>query len=287
MAGSKEIKRRIVSVKNTRQITKAMKMVSAAKLRRAQEAVQSARPYANKLREVIANLAARTSEDAHPMLANPKEVKKVLFYVFTSDRGLCGSFNSALIRAAKLAIQQKRSEGITVDVIAIGKKGRDAFRRDQGFQKAFIDITGRLNYDDVQTIAGELSESFMSGTYDEVHSVYNKFVTVLTQVPTAVRVLPIEATPNDGSDEEALGYLYEPSEEQLLAELLPKNVEVQVNAMLLNSMASEQASRMTAMDSATNNASEMLRKLSLKYNRARQAAITTELSEIIAGAGAL
>lgn len=287
MSGAKEIKRRIASVKNTRQITKAMKMVSAAKLRRAQEAVTSARPYADKMSEVIANLAARASgDDVHPMLSGRETVRKIAVYVITSDRGLCGGFNSGVVRAAKAFVRDKRAEGLEVDIYTIGKKGRDQLRRDPGFCKSYVDVSNRYRYDDIKDLVAELNQNYMDEAYDEVHAIFNKFVSVLTQEPTLTQLLPVvPSEPAEG--EELLDYMYEPSEQVLLERMLPKNVEVQLHTMMLDSVASEHAARMTAMDSATSNASDMIDRLTLMYNRARQAAITKELSEIVGGAEAL
>lgn len=291
MSGFKEIKRRINSVKSTRQITKAMKMVSAAKLRKAQDAITNARPYATKMQDVIDSLSWRVSSDAHPMLRQAESVKKIAVYVITSDRGLCGSFNGSVIRTAKNFVRDRRAAGQEVDIYALGKKARDLFRRDQGFQKAYTDISQSYQFELLRPIINELTEKFIDGEYDEVHVIFNRFVSALTQQPITHRLLPLSPAdePDNVPVEESqrLDYTYEPQDELLLAQLLPKHVEVQVHTMMLDSVASEHAARMTAMDSATNNASEMIDKLTLLYNRARQAAITTELTEIIAGAEAL
>ncbi|MBB5021089.1 ATP synthase F1 subunit gamma [Desulfurispira natronophila] len=291
MSGFKDIKRRINSVKSTRQITKAMKMVAAAKLRKAQDAITNARPYASKMQDVVDSLGWRVSNDAHPMLRNCDEVKKVALYVVSSDRGLCGGFNGALFRTVRIFAKQKRAEGIEVHIYAVGKKARDIFRRDEGFQKAYTDISQIYQFDLLRPIIEELNENFMDQHYDEVHVAFNQFVSALTQEPMTRRLLPLsqDEMPDDRPIEDAqrLDYTYEPNDEKLLAQLLPKHVEVQMHTMMLDSVASEHAARMTAMDAATNNASDMIEKLTLQYNRARQAAITTELTEIIAGAEAL
>jgi len=280
MASLKSIKKRISSVKNTRQITKAMKMVSAAKLRRAQESVVAARPYALKISEVLKTLSSQVKNDMHPLL-KAGENKKLLLLIITSDRGLCGGFNTNLCKAGERYLKEVVEEYESVKLMAIGRKGFDYFKRK-------YDVTANYSipkpvYGEAKEVAQVIIDGFVSGEYDRVVMLYNSFRTVMSQDITFQNLLPIET---DQSVEEELmpaEFIYEPSVETLLSELLPKNIEVQIFKAMLESVAGEHGARMTAMDSASKNASEMIGKLTLQYNRARQAAITTELMEIISG----
>lgn len=287
MPNLKDIKRRIKSVKNTRQITKAMKMVSAAKLKRAQDEITAARPYAEKMLELINSLASKASSDSHPLLENRGNARVGLI-LFTSDRGLCGGFNSQLLRTAERFIRENKSS--EVSLYLVGKRGGEYFKR-RSFKilNARAIGGGRPGYGTAVEIANDVVASYMNGDLDEVHIVFSEFKSAMTQTPVTQKLLPVSAAVNadkkeDGSQGE---YLYEPSEGAVLASLLPKYVEVQAFRALLETSASEHGARMTSMDSASKNAGSMIGGLTLVYNRLRQAAITRELMEIIGGAEAL
>ena len=281
MANLKSIKKRIVSVKNTRQITAAMKMVSAAKLRRAQENVVAARPYAGKLAEVLERLAQSQEADPSPLMVQ-RDTRRALLVVVTSDRGLCGGFNANLSKAAERFIKERSGEFKELSLMTIGRKGYEFLRNRHTVRKHHGNIFSTLSYQTAALIAGEIIEGYLAEEYDEVYVIYNAFKSVMTQDITLEQLLPV--TPKAGaSEEQATEYIYEPSKAALLDELLPKHIEVQIFKSLLESLASEHGARMTAMDSASKNATEMIGKLTLIYNRARQAAITTELMEIISG----
>jgi F-type H+-transporting ATPase subunit gamma len=281
MPSLKSIKKRITSVKNTRQITKAMKMVSAAKLRRAQENVVAARPYAGKLAEVLQKLASNQEADSHPLLAS-REIDKVLLIVVTSDRGLCGGFNANICKAAERFVKEHRNEYGEITVMTVGRKGHEFLRNRQKVVKNYSNIFGNLNYQTAALLAQEVIQGYLAEEYDKVYILFNAFKSVMTQEITLEQLLPV--APPEQVEETPTQYIYEPSQGALLDELLPKNIEVQMFRALLESLASEHGARMTAMDSASKNASEMIGKLTLIYNRARQAAITKELMEIISGA---
>jgi F-type H+-transporting ATPase subunit gamma len=281
MANLKSIKKRIVSVKNTRQITKAMKMVSAAKLRRAQENVVAARPYAGKLAEVLERLAQTQEADPSPLMVK-RDTGRALLVVVTSDRGLCGGFNANLSKAAERFIKERKGDFKEMSLMTIGRKGYEFLRNRHTVRKHHGNIFSTLSYQTAALIAAELVEGYLADEYDEVFVIYNAFKSVMTQDITLEQLLPI--VPKAGASEEVgTEYIYEPSKAALLDELLPKHIEVQVFKSLLESVASEHGARMTAMDAASKNATEMIGKLTLIYNRARQAAITTELMEIISG----
>ena len=286
MANLKEIRKRIQSVRNTQQITSAMKMVAAAKLKKAQERIEKARPYAEKMGDVLASLALRTHEKAHPLLVR-REVKSIALVVVSSDRGLCGAFNQNVIKTAEQFIRQNRSRYSEILFTMIGKKGYDYFKiRPITIQREYLNITGKLSYELAQSIADNLRELFLSSNVDEVYILYNRFKTTISQELVFTRILPI--TPMEVAEGQTVpGYVFEPSDEDILEDIIRKNLEVQIFRALLESEASEFGARMTAMDSATSNAGEMIKKLTLKYNRARQETITKELMEIIAGAEAL
>ena len=283
MANLKAIKKRIVSVKNTRQITKAMKMVSAAKLRRAQENVVAARPYAKKLGEVLGRLTAISDADASP-LQQKREVKNALLLVVTSDRGLCGGFNTNLCKAADRFVNEHMAEYPSISVMTIGRKGYEYLKNRQKVYKNQAGVLNKFNYQTAALLASEVINGFLAEEYDEVFLIYNAFRSVMAQDITLEKLLPVAPPAAAPTEEFPPVYIYEPDKETLLNELLPKNVEVQIYRSMLESTASEHGARMTAMDSASKNADEMIGKLTLQYNRARQAAITTELIEIISGA---
>lgn len=285
MPSLRDIKRRIKSVKNTQQITKAMKMVSAAKLKRAQDEIVAARPYAEKMLGLISSLAAKTSSDSHPLLATPAGNRAALILI-TSDRGLCGSFNTVLLRTSERFL----SNNSDTKLYLVGKRGMEYFkRRPLQIINSRPVGSGRPGYAMAAEIAAQATDIFLKGEVDEVHLIYSEFKSALTQKPITQKLLPI-STPKteEGKDAGSEGeFLFEPSEGAVLASLLPKYVEVQVFRALLESSASEHGARMTSMDSASKNASSMIGGLTLKYNRLRQAAITKELMEIIGGAEAL
>ena len=282
MASLKSIKKRIVSVKNTRQITKAMKMVSAAKLRRAQENVVAARPYALKMGEVLQSLAGNLEGDLHPLLEK-RDARKLLLVVVTSDRGLCGGFNSNLCKAGERFIKEKDAEFEQISVMTVGRKGYEYFKNRHTVYKNFSNILSKPNYQAAAMLAQDVIDGYMAEEYDQVILLFNAFRTVMTQDITFQQLLPIVPEEKGAADEAGIEYIYEPSVGELLTEILPKNIEVQIFKSMLESVAGEHGARMTAMDSASKNASEMIGKLTLQYNRARQAAITTELMEIISG----
>jgi F-type H+-transporting ATPase subunit gamma len=282
MASLKSIKKRIVSVKNTRQITKAMKMVSAAKLRRAQENVVAARPYAKKLGEVLQSLATSLEGDLHPLLEK-REAKKLLLIVLTSDRGLCGGFNTNLCKAADRFIKEKTSSYEQISVMTVGRKGYEFLKNRYTVYKNFANVLAKPSYQTAAMLAQEVIDGFVEGEYDQVELLYNSFRTVMTQDITFQQMLPVVTEAEGVTDEAPVEFIYEPSVGELLAEILPKNIEVQIFKAMLETVAGEHGARMTAMDSASKNANEMIGKLTLQYNRARQAAITTELMEIISG----
>ncbi len=282
MASLKSIKKRIVSVKNTRQITKAMKMVSAAKLRRAQENVVAARPYAKKLGEVLQTLASNLEGDQHPLLEK-RDAKKLLLIVLTSDRGLCGGFNTNLCKAADRYLKEKAASYEQISVMTIGRKGNEFLRSRYTVYRNFANVLAKPSYATAATISQDIIDGFVAGEYDQVELLYNSFRTVMSQDITFQQMLPVCPEVTTAVDETPVEFIYEPSVGELLAEILPKNIEVQIFKAMLETVAGEHGARMTAMDSASKNANEMIGKLTLQYNRARQAAITTELMEIISG----
>ncbi|HEX9023748.1 MAG TPA: ATP synthase F1 subunit gamma [Geobacteraceae bacterium] len=286
MANLKAIKKRIVSVKNTRQITKAMKMVSAAKLRRAQENVVAARPYAKMLGEVLGRLSANQDADASP-LQQKREVKNLLLIVVTSDRGLCGGFNANLCKAAERFIRENKNEYPNISIMTVGRKGYEYLKNRQKIFKNQPGVFANLSYQTAALLGEEVINGFIAEEYDEVRLIYNAFRSVMSQDITLEQLLPVVSKEAADTSELPPVYIYEPAKDALVNDLLPKNVEVQIFKALLESNAAEHGARMTAMDSASKNADEMIGKLTLQYNRARQAAITTELIEIISGAESL
>jgi len=290
MANLKDLKNRISSVKNTRKITKAMQMVAAAKLRRAQESAEQARPYAERFMGVLSGLAASVgkSEGAPKLLRGTGEDQVHLLVVMTAERGLCGGFNSNIAKRARAHIAQLQEAGKTVKILTVGKKGRDQLKRD--FGDVFIDHVDltevkRVGYSDAQAIARDVVVRFDAGEFDVATLFYSKFVNVVTQVPTALQVIP--AAFEEEAEADSTVYDYEPSEEAILSDLLPRGVATQIFSALLENGASEQGARMSAMDNATRNAGDMIDKLTIEFNRSRQAVITNELIEIISGAEAL
>ncbi|MDH3443459.1 MAG: ATP synthase F1 subunit gamma [Deltaproteobacteria bacterium] len=287
MATLKAIRKRIGSVRNTQQITRAMKMVSAAKLRRAQDAAVQARPYAEKMAELLKNVAARVSKEAHPLLM-AREEKKIQLVLFTSDRGLCGGYNANLIRAAEAFIRQNAGRG-EIELTLVGRKGADYYRRrDAKISGRYTDILNKQVEELAAEVAQKLIERFMAGESDVVYILYSSFRSALSQVPTLEKLLPVAlAETSETEVEQQTEYLYEPGVQALLASLLPRITDVAVQRALLEAIASEHGARMTAMDSATTNASKMIGSLTLQMNRARQASITRELMEIVGTAEAL
>jgi F-type H+-transporting ATPase subunit gamma len=286
MPSTIDLRRRIRSTKSTQQITKAMKMVSAAKLRRAQERMMAARPYSAALLEVLASLATRVDLSSHPLLAEREQENKVLLVVVTADRGLCGAFNTNVVRAAQNAILERGWN--EVHLMPIGRKGIDFFKRRPYPIRKQANVASALSLQTARELATELSEAFVSGEFDAVYVIFNGFKSVIAQTIVLRRLLPIEGSvttppPDAGASVE---YLYEPGPEQILNDLLPKHLEFQLYRVLLESAAAEQGARMTAMEAATKNASDMISHLSLTYNRIRQASITKEIIEIVSGAAA-
>lgn len=287
MANLIDIRRRIRSVKNTQQITKAMKMVAAAKLRRSQERILSTRPYALELGKVVARLADRQSDESHPLLQQ-REENRVLLVVVTGDRGLAGSFNATVIRRTSEVLKRYPE----AELLLLGKKGADFFaRRPVKVRNAYRSLFSNVAYEDARTIAQDIAKAYTSGEYDAVYLIYNEFKSILQQKLSEERLLPISAPEVPagtvaGAASEA-EYLFEPAAGMILADLLPRFLAFQVYRALLESQASEHAARMNAMSSATKNAGEMISGLTLTYNRARQAQITTQLIEVVSGANAL
>ena len=290
MANLKDLKTRINSVKSTQKITAAMKMVAAAKLRRAQEAAESGRPYANRMRRVTANLAAKADVNSAPALlvGNGKSATHLLV-VISADRGLCGGFNGSITRQTRTEVTRLQDEGKTVKLLMVGRKSADALRREYG--KQFIDsfegIQGTsVSFSDAASLGDTIRTGFEAGDYDVCTMIYNKFVNAITQEITLTQLIPAEINAVDDSDAN-VNYEYEPEEDELLDSLLPRILSTQVYSALLESSAAELAARMTAMDNATRNAGDLIDRLTLVYNRTRQAAITSELIEIISGAEAV
>ena len=283
MANTIDIRRRIRSVKNTQQITKAMKMVAAAKLRRAQERMFAARPYAAALRQVLSSIATRVEELEHPLLRTHEKENNVLLVVVTGDKGLAGAFNSNVIRAATSALREHDWQ--SVQIVPIGRKAMDFFkRRTYPIRREAVQTIQALSLKTAQEIAKTLIEDFISEKVDAVYVAYNEFKSIIAQRVVVERILPIERAWDEVGTE--VDYLYEPGPEQILNELLPKHIEFQLYRILLESAAAEQGARMTAMEAATKNAADMIAHLTLTYNRIRQASITKEIIEIVSGAAA-
>ena len=291
MASLDDLKKRIASVKSTQKITKAMKMVAAAKLRKAQESAEKGRPYSEKMNNVILNLSSGISdkENAPKLLSGTGNDKVHLCVVMTSDRGLCGGFNSNIIKKAKSYFSKILSEGKELKIITVGSKGNDQLKRMYG-DKIIENITFKdsknANYFDADKVGKIVIDKFVSGEFDICTIFYNQFKNVITQIPQAQQIIPLNSeNSKDNTSEES--YEFEPDEDEILSNLLPKNISTQIFKAMLENSASEQGSRMSAMDNATRNAGEMVDKLTIQYNRSRQAAITKELIEIISGAESL
>jgi F-type H+-transporting ATPase subunit gamma len=288
VANARDIRRRIKSVKNTQQITKAMKVVAAAKLRRAQEAVQAARPFTKKLTQVLGRVSNAAGGVNHPLL-EVREAKKTAYIIITADGGLCGGFNANIIRQASNEIKHYDHPAM----VMVGRKGRDFFRRrEANIVAEYVNLGENISFGQAKEIAQFVIDKYTTGEFDEVYLMFNEFVNVLTQRPKKVKLLPIETPSQEGAAEgqeqkASVSYMFEPNAESVLGELLPKYIEVSLFGALLESSAGVLGARMTAMDSATNNAKDLIDKLTLSLNRARQAAITKEISEIVGGAAAL
>ncbi len=296
MPSLKDLRVRIRSVRSTQKITAAMKVVAASRLRRAQEQAEAARPYAQRMERVLGSLAARMAglPDAPPLLVGTGRDETHLIVVATSDRGLAGGFNATILREARRRIRDTEAAGKRVMILTVGRKGRDGLRRDYGrmIHDSLTEIgRRRLSFDEARDIAERILVLYRAGAFDVCTIVYNRFRSAITQIVTAQQLIPFPPPPEaEGSAESAAVrgvYEFEPSEEEILGELLPQNLAVQIFTALLENAASEQGARMTAMDNATRNAGEMIDRLTLNYNRTRQAAITKELIEIISGAEAL
>ncbi len=288
--GLKEVRERITSVQNTMQITSAMKMVAAAKLRRAQDAITRMRPYAEKLQAVLSNVSG-SLDSSEGIYSEQRDVKRVLLVAITSNRGLCGGFNNNIIKQVNSAIKQGDAE---YHVLALGKKANDAFKKNpllspKGFNEDTWKIFDDLNFDTAQKVAEGIMDQFSSGTYDAVKIIYNKFVNAAVQETTMESYLPLEPleAKGDGLKGVDIEYIFEPNEAEIVERIIPNSLKVQLYKGLLDSHAAEHGARMTAMHQATENGGELLRELRISYNKARQAAITTEILEIVAGSEAL
>jgi F-type H+-transporting ATPase subunit gamma len=286
-ASLRDIRKRIASVRSTQQITKAMKMVAAARLRRAQESILATRPYATKMLEVLNSLAARTSAERHPLL-DRREPKRIEVVVFTSDRGLCGAFNMNLIQRAERFMEEEKGKKEEIALSFVGRKARDYFRKRKVImRREYVNFFGKVDYLLASRIGQELVQAYSEDKVDGIYLLYSEFRSAIQQRVILEKILPVTPSSPSAIGAAAVEYLYEPSESEILDKLLPMYVEVQVYKALLESLASEYGARMTAMENATNNAAEMIERLTLVYNKARQAAITKELIEIVSGAEAL
>ena len=287
MATLRDIRRKIGAVKKTQQITKAMNMVSAAKLRGAQQRMEGFRPYAGAFAMMLGNMAGRVEPEIHPFFQQAASVERVGLVLMTADRGLCGSFNVNLINTAVKFIREKEAAGIEVSLICVGRKGRDYFRRRKREMLAqYVDVWNKFDFSNAVVVAREIMSIFLSGAVQEVHLVHSTFINMAIQKPKLVQLLPIQPTEAAG-EAPSMEYLFEPPMEQFLEYLLPKYINVQVYHGFLENSASEHAARMTAMDNAQSNCKEMITQLTLVINKARQAAITKELMDIVGGAEAL
>ena len=293
MANLKEVRNRIASVSSTQQITRAMKMVSAAKLKRATNAIVQLRPYAEKLKDILANLSASVEEDSSPYTVVRKP-RKILLVVVTSNRGLAGAFNANVIKVTNLLISEKYSEQHrkgNVKIIAIGKKGQDYYKkRNYEVIGNHSELFTKLDFENTSKITDLIMTGFLDGEFDKVEVLYNQFKNAAVQFLKTEQILPLSPAKVElkvEKDQVAVDYILEPSKEEIIEELIPKSIKIQLYKAVLDSHASEHGARMTAMDKATDNAGEMLKALKLSYNQARQAAITTELTEIVSGAAAL
>ncbi len=291
----RDIQRRIKAVKNTRQITSAMKMVAASKLRKAQGRMMDLRPYADKMNSVISGLSAGADLEMNPLLAQ-RPTKAIEVLVITSDRGLCGAFNSNILKSAQALVQELSREDsdtvsggpVEINISTVGKKAVDYYKRRKiGLRRSWTGLSGGIDYTRIQELTNDIIERYTSEAVDKVYVVYNMFKNVVIQKVTVAKLLPVEPPEAPEEGEAKADYIYEPSEQALFDALLPKNVEVQIFRAMLESRASEEAARMTAMENATKSANEMIDALTLKYNKARQASITAELMDIVGGVEAL
>jgi len=289
-----DLKKRIKSVKSTQKITKAMKMVAAAKLRKAQENAEKGRPYSKKMQNIILNLTKSISdpENAPKLLVGTGKDQVYLCVVLTADRGLCGGFNSNICKLAKTNFKKLLSEGKEIKIITVGSKGLDQIKREYGkyvIKKFSFKDKKQISFNEAELVGKEIIELFNKDEFDKCIIFYNNFKNVITQIPQAQQIIPAETIESNDKDktEEKLSYEFEPDEDEILEDLLPKNISTQVFKALLENAASEQGSRMTAMDNATRNAGDLVDKLTINYNRSRQASITKELIEIISGAESL
>ena len=292
MASLDDLKKRIVSVKSTQKITKAMKMVAAAKLKRAQDSAEKGRPYSDKMNNIILNLSSSISdkENAPKLLVGTGEEKVHLCVVLTSDRGLCGGFNSNIIKKAKSYFEKILTEGKTLKIITVGTKGYDQLKRnfsDKIIEKISFKESKNANYFDANKVGKLIIDLFLKNEFDVCTIFYNKFKSVISQEPQAQQIIPVENLGNDDADNNDVQYEFEPDENEILEHLLPQNITTQLFKAFLENAASEQGSRMSAMDNATRNAGDLIDKLTINYNRSRQAVITKELIEIISGAESL
>ena len=292
MPNLKDLKNRIESVKSTRKITKAMQMVAAAKLRKAQEAAEQARPYAEKMSIVIEKLAFSTNASSNsPLLVGNGKDKTHLIIVATSERGLCGAFNSSIVRLAKNHINHLISDGNHIKILTIGKKGREQLKRDFGdYMIEHVDLSEikKISYDNASNISDNIISKFFDNEFDIATIFYNQFESVISQIPQSSQLIPIKFKSDElTNDDNISNFVYEPDEQEIIEDLLPKAISTKIFTALLENGASEQGARMSAMDNATRNAGEMIDKLTIQFNRSRQAAITNELIEIISGAEAL
>ena len=287
-----DLKKRIKSVKSTQKITKAMKMVAAAKLRKAQESAEKGRPYSQKMQNIILNLTRSINDpqNAPKLLVGTGEDKKYLCVVLTADRGLCGGFNSNICKLAKNNFKKILSEGKDLKIITVGSKGFDQIKREYSksvIKKFSFKEKKQITFEEANIVGNEIISLFNQNEFDKCILFFNNFKNVITQIPQAQQIIPTEVNKNDESEEKKFSYEFEPEEDEILEELLPKNISTQIFKALLENAASEQGSRMTAMDNATRNAGDLVDKLTINYNRSRQASITKELIEIISGAESL
>ena len=293
MADLKDIRKRIVSVQNTRQITRAMKMVAAAKLRRAQEAIVNARPYAYRIYAILLSLFQKEGI-THPLLTERPE-KKVLLVVLAGDRGLCGSYNANIFKEGQRFIADKKAAGVEIHLDCIGRKANDYFKKRETVKTYHEGLLAKVTFGKTQAIANEILKQYLNEEYDAVYLVYNEFKSAIQQKVITERLIPISSEVPEGvvgilkvnEDEKLKNYIFEPSKEEILAEIVPRHFQMQVFRAVLESVASEHGSRMSAMENATKNASEMIEGLTLQYNKARQASITKELMEIVGGVEAM
>ena len=290
MATLRDIQKRIKAVQNTQKITKAMKMVAAAKLRKVQTRMLDLRPYASKMHDVLLSLARGADRESHPLLAfRPRKTVEIV--VFTSDRGLCGAFNTNILKAAQKTIDKHISDGFEVSISTAGKKARDYFKRKKvPVRNSWTGISGNVRFSDAEKIANDIKENYINETMDEVVIVYNAFKSMVAQTVTESKLLPLapeEEGEEEAAPESSADFIYEPSMEAIFDRLIPRNVDIQIYRALLESSAAEEAARMSAMENATQSCDEMVGKLTLQFNKARQASITAELMDIVGGVEAL